>query len=212
MGKLDADNTDIVAKSRRVTYALPSHIRDPLVILLLFRRNITGSTFIHHLHEATEDTSAMISDVLNEREDGGMTLRIPRSEFTFIFNSSPSQLDPNYQALSTLTERGRQFSREAGSGIAIIEISLSSNNTITILDTREETNQRMSISKSDVSLQRMQENETSSSFKITVDITNTTVDIDILHKVRKVGASNRDVLVINYSLMTFCFYSGLSFH
>ena len=67
--------------------------------------------------------------------------------FQFYFNSSPSQLgkrsrmmfrncwckfkltvlpnlDPNYQTGDTLTEKGRQYSRKAGSGIAIIEVSL----------------------------------------------------------------------------------------
>ena len=43
MTKFDSDYDIALAKSRRM-YALPSHIKDPLVVLLLFRRNITGST------------------------------------------------------------------------------------------------------------------------------------------------------------------------
>lgn len=43
MSQLDSEYISSSAKSRRL-YVLPSHIRDPLLILLLFRRNITGST------------------------------------------------------------------------------------------------------------------------------------------------------------------------
>lgn len=43
MVKLDVDYDSSSAKSTR-SYALPSYIQDPLLVLLLFRRNITGST------------------------------------------------------------------------------------------------------------------------------------------------------------------------
>ena len=43
MVQLDSEYDNSSAKSKR-SYALPSHIRNPLFILLLFRRNITGST------------------------------------------------------------------------------------------------------------------------------------------------------------------------
>ena len=43
MAKFDCDYDIASAKSRRM-YAIPPHIKDPLVVLLLFRRNITGST------------------------------------------------------------------------------------------------------------------------------------------------------------------------
>jgi hypothetical protein len=114
MGKLDHDSDNFLGKSRRL-YALPPHIQDPLVILLLFRQNITGSSFIHHLYESSEETTfSKISDILNESEDGSIKLCIPPNEFIFYFNSSPSQLDPSYQPLTTLTEKGKQFSRQAG--------------------------------------------------------------------------------------------------
>lgn len=50
---------------------------------------------------------------------------------------------------------------------------------------RHENNARkkMNISKSDIGLTRLQEDEVSSSFTIIVDIINTTVDIEILHQV-----------------------------
>lgn len=68
---------------------------------------------IHHLHESRDDNSSSLSDIIDEA-NGEMHICIPPKEFTFFFNSTPSQLDPNYQTVSTLTERGKQFSREAG--------------------------------------------------------------------------------------------------
>ncbi|KAL3795130.1 hypothetical protein HJC23_007358 [Cyclotella cryptica] len=187
MSKLDHDSENFLGKSRRL-YALPSHVQDPLVILLLFRQNITGSSFIHHLYESSEETNVLkMSDILNDSEDGNIKLCIPPSEFIFYFNSSPSQLDPSYQPLTTLTEKGKQFSRQAGSGIAIIEISLlhggRPGNVFNIVGKHENsTCKKMNISKSDISLTRLQEDEVSSSFTISVDIINTTVDIEILHQ------------------------------
>lgn len=114
MSNLDHDSDNFLGKSRR-SYALPPHIQDPLLILLLFRQNITGSSFIHHLYESSEETTfSTLSDILNESEEGSIKLCIPPSEFIFYFNSSPSQLDPSYQPLTTLTEKGKQFSRQAG--------------------------------------------------------------------------------------------------
>jgi hypothetical protein len=74
-------------------------------------------TSIHHLHEQSrDDNSLSLSDIIDEVNGGMHTFHIciPSQEFTFFFNSTPSQLDPNYQTVSTLTERGKQFSREAG--------------------------------------------------------------------------------------------------
>lgn len=71
------------------------------------------------------------------------------------------------------------------SGIAIIEISLLHNrsrNTITVSDKRS-VGPRSIITKSDILLKRMEEDELSLSYQIVVDITNTTVDIDVLHRV-----------------------------
>ena len=109
MAKFDSDYDRSSAKSRRI-YEVPSCIADPLGMLLLFRRNITGSTFIHHLHESIVDTTfSVVSDVLRNESDV-MIVTIPTREFTFYFNSSPVTMK---STMSTLTERGKQFSREA---------------------------------------------------------------------------------------------------
>lgn len=74
------------------------------------------------------------------------------------------------------------------SGIAIIEISLlhggRPGNVFNIVGKHgNKTCKKMNISKSDVSLTRLHEDEVATSFTIIVDITNTTVDMDILHQV-----------------------------
>ena len=109
MANFDGDYDRSSAKSRRI-YGVPSRIADPLGMLLLFRRNITGSTFIHHLQESIDDnTFSAVSDVLSNESDV-MIVSIPPREFTFYFNSSPVTMK---STMSTLTERGKQFSREA---------------------------------------------------------------------------------------------------
>ena len=45
-------------------------------------------------------------------------------DFVIFYNDSPSKLDPKFQALSTLTSKGSEFSRKIGSGLAVIELCL----------------------------------------------------------------------------------------
>ena len=107
------------------------------------------------------------------------------NELTFYFNSSPSQLDPNFTPVTTLTEKGRQYSRQAGSGIALIEVNLLYGDS-TECDILVGARSNMeAYSKSDVSLALVTPNEPGNKeqFKVRVEITNTTVDIDIIHKV-----------------------------
>ena len=61
---------------------------------------------IHHLNENESSECDTYSNILEDD-----VLHIPPQEFTFFFNSTPIS---DGQYLSTLTERGRQFSREAG--------------------------------------------------------------------------------------------------
>ena len=58
-----------------------------------------------------------------------------------------------------------------------------SKNVINVDDKRDVI-RSSSVSKKDIILKSLSENEAFTSFKIAVDITNTTVDVDILHKVR----------------------------
>ena len=105
---------------------LPQSVYDPLSILMFFRQNICGSTFFHRLNGVISDDT----DFSNEIEitvDGleeGAEITFDRNEFTFFYNNAPSPLDQNFQALSTLTSKGKRFSERTGTGIAIIQVSL----------------------------------------------------------------------------------------
>jgi len=92
------------------------------------RQNICGSGFFHHLNEAdleASDSDADISISTNdEDEKDSIALSFDRSHFSLFYNNSPSQVDPHYQPVSTLTKRGDQYRKKSGSGIALIEIEL----------------------------------------------------------------------------------------
>lgn len=178
--ELDHDNPAAPDCTR--TYVLPPHVQDPLILLLMFKQNICGSTFIQQLHH--ESSSDVKSDIIQVDEDNGeIKISFPQSsdEFQFYFNSSPSQLDPNYQPVKTLTEKGRQYSRQAGSGIAIIDVSLQhgENSECEILVGKRAS---LRVSQLDISLCANNPTEHTDQFKIRVEIINTTVDINVIHK------------------------------
>jgi hypothetical protein len=132
--------------------------------------------------------------------------------FQFYFNSSPSQLgkrsrmmfcncwcnikltvfpnlDPNYQTGDTLTEKGRQYSRKAGSGIAIIEVSLqhgqNSQCEILVGKRGKFSNQKLRVSAVEISLSTCENDADSDQFQIRVEVINTTVDMEVIHKVSR---------------------------
>ena len=51
-------------------------------------------------------------------------LPFDKSHFSLFYNNSPSQVDPHYQPVSTLTKRGDQYRKKSGTGIALVEIEL----------------------------------------------------------------------------------------
>jgi len=168
------------------TYVLPPHVQDPLILLLMFRQNICGSTFIQHLHhESCSDESDAIQ-IDEDQGDIGIISFSKLPDFQFYFNSSPSQLDPNYQAMVTLTGKGREYARQAGSGIAIIEVNLQHGNNskcqIHVGKKADAMNRKLRVSKSDISLCADESAKHHDQFSISVQITNTTVDIDVIHK------------------------------
>ncbi len=122
---LEHDIDEISECSTKV-YELPIQVQDPIMLLLMFRQNISGSTFIQHLHESTEDKSVKASDIMQKERSGCYKIHFLPKEFLFYFNSSPSQLDPDYQPLTTLTEKGRLFSRQAGVSFRACDIFLCS--------------------------------------------------------------------------------------
>ena len=181
--QLDNDGKDDSTPSDSIRiYSLPQYIQDPLIILLMFRQNVCGSTFIQHLHYDDARTDKV---ELQEGHDYFKLRFKELPEFQFYFNSHPSQLDPNFQPLTTLTDKGREFSRKAGSGIAIIEVNLMYNDDAECEIVVGKQGEAVSSNKleSDISLSRYNPSADKKCWKIKVDITNTTVDIDIIHQV-----------------------------
>ena len=169
------------------TYELPSHVEDPLILLLMFRQNICGSTFIQLLHYESDEVDVQFSDMLGENtEDGSITLNgLPGNEFCFFFNSLGLGLDPTAQHVTTLTNQGRIYSRQAGSGIAVIQVSLLHGSTpasrICVGKGDEMLENSLRVSKEYMSLNQNVD-MSKETYKLLVKVTNTTVDIEAIQK------------------------------
>lgn len=169
------------------TYDLPSHVQDPLTLLLMFRQNICASTFIQRLHHESSEADVQVSDMMKTNaEDGNIrvTFPLPRNEFCFFFNSLGLGLDPAAQHVTTLTEQGRIYSRQAGSGIAIIHVSLmgsTPSGQIYVGKGKEMLKNTLGATKDYISLTPSID-ESKDVYKLVINITNTTVDIETIHK------------------------------
>lgn len=100
-------------------YAFPDYVFDPGMILLYFRQNLCGSTYFHMLNSS--DWGQTVQPEAKSLEDA---VRLDALNFVFFFNNTPTKLDPKFQGVATLTEKGIIFARQTGSGIAIIELEL----------------------------------------------------------------------------------------
>jgi hypothetical protein len=171
------------------TYLLPTNVLDPLMILLMLRQNICGSTFFQRLHHEGLATELKSEAAQVVEDNGEITIHLPKMpSFQFYFNSSPSQLDPHYQTGATLTERGAQYSRQAGSGIAIVEMTLQYGNEtqcdIHVGKRADFMNEQLRVSQKDLSLTECVDNsQNDDRFKVKVEVINTTVNKDVIHKV-----------------------------
>ena len=105
-------------------YEFPAHVNDPCMVILIFRQNLCGSTFFHRLNDVGHDGLSPPIEQCRDLDEGGVLLRWNDHAFTLYYNNAPSKLDPGFQAVSTLTPKGAALSREAGNGIAILEMSL----------------------------------------------------------------------------------------
>lgn len=114
MDTFSVDSTVGVNATHQVhTYMVPANsIVDPGMLLVYFRQNICGSTFFHPL--------LLSEGVTLDSSDGFETSQGLR----FYYNNATSALDPKYQAFSTLTKKGKEYARQAGKGLAIVEVSL----------------------------------------------------------------------------------------
>ena len=156
--EIEGDPEPVLADVRH--YYLPTIVQDPTVLLLMFRQNISGSTFIMKLHHELDEESENRSS-LDE-------------DFLFYFNSSPSKLDPSYQSSTTLTSRGRMFARQAGSGIAFIQVSVEG-------ECRQSTGPMSldaPLSHRDFTLAE----KNNGHLRVIVEVINTTTDASVIHK------------------------------
>jgi len=90
-------------------YDIPHFISDPGMILLLFRQNLCGSTFFNPLYSTSQFGAS--------QSEASLSMQ-------FYYNSTVSKLDPGFQAMSTLTNKGSEYARQAGKGIAVVRLSL----------------------------------------------------------------------------------------
>jgi len=120
-------------------YEFPIAVHDPVLVLLFFRQNISGSTFFNFWRRNGNSTSPAI-DASEEKaasESGvrsGVHFNFDHRDFSLCYNATQFQLNPGFQSVSTLTDTGKEFSRKAGTGMALIEIKLLDQNLAPIRD------------------------------------------------------------------------------
>jgi len=126
------DEKDVSGAEKVIDYAVPEYLYDPIMLLLYFCQNICGSTYFHRLQEASVESSTSHCEgsplvpmsQTSSPEDIGMAVPFDPREFALFYNNAPSPLDPEFQPVCTLTAKGAEYSRKAGTGIAIIEVTL----------------------------------------------------------------------------------------
>lgn len=100
---LDDEETDSVTE---MIYAFPSAIHDPVLILVDFRQNISGSTFFNHSTDS--ESKGYIKHTEDEVNDfnedmTGIPFTFTHTEFDLCYNASQFQIG-KFQTASTLTE------------------------------------------------------------------------------------------------------------
>ncbi|KAL3923663.1 MAG: hypothetical protein SGILL_001528, partial [Bacillariaceae sp.] len=123
--KLDDKRSDDLSQYRY--YKFPPMIDDPVMVLLFLRQNLCGSTYFHRLNDIDtngHNPSPPITAPGIASSSNGVILKMNQHEFSLYYNNAPSKLEPAFQGLSTLTEKGAEYCRQTGTGIAMIEFTL----------------------------------------------------------------------------------------
>jgi hypothetical protein len=118
----DDDKLSVSIDKTQRTYSFPASTTDPGMVALFFRQNICGSTYFHPLSTSEWESSWIKDDPADLVSDD--ILQLQPTDLVFYYNTSSSDLDPSLQSESTLTSKGVQYSRQIGTGLAIIEVSL----------------------------------------------------------------------------------------
>lgn len=117
-------------------YEFPDEVNDPCMVLVMFRQNLCGSTFFHRLNDVGHVGKSPPITKSHSLDSGGTMLKWNEHDFTLYYNNAPSKLDPTFQGISTLTHKGAALSRQTGTGIAMLEISLIKSNGEAVGDLR----------------------------------------------------------------------------
>ena len=193
------DEKDKFSFATDIDYAVPDYLYDPIMLLVYFRQNICGSTFFHRLQEANVEAGSSHSNVSDSlvpnipvEGDAGAAVPFDPREFSLFYNNSPSPLDPEFQPVCTLTTKGAEYSQKAGTGVAIIEVTLVDRDGLTVqqLDIRQVPNERESTNVPDNAFLRLKkvekrlmvgQDEKLSKYRIRVSIVDTALDRETLH-------------------------------
>lgn len=110
-------------------YEFPLAVYDPVLVLLYFRQNVSGSTFFNPWQrprgeELPEQIALDMKIDDNKASRSGIPFKLDHRDFSLIYNATQFQLNPQFQAISTITDKGKEYSRKAGTGMALIEIKL----------------------------------------------------------------------------------------
>jgi hypothetical protein len=121
--ELDGPSYSTVSESL-VRYVVPAFVSTPGMLLLYFRQNLCGSTYFQPL--MNQESASRVRDLPQSYESG--LIEFEWADFVFYYNNAPSKLDPSFQAQCTLTEKGAEYARSAGTGIAILEVFVTDQN------------------------------------------------------------------------------------
>lgn len=180
------DEKALSSYEKIVEYAVPDYMYDPVMLLLLFRQNICGSTFFHRLQEAGSDDNNNFSITAPAENSGDALVTFDPRDFTLFYNNAPSPLDPDYQPVCTLTEKGKLFSAKTGIGIALLNV--------TLVDRNDHIAERLHVGQSPTEpesgrvskdtllrLQRVEGDVEMPQYRIRVSIADTALDREALH-------------------------------
>jgi len=195
--------TEETLKDEKI-YEFPSSVYDPVIVLLYFRQNISGSTFFNILNEASTESEGenirvehcQVPATMKDDTDctsNGVLFTLNHREFSLCFNASQFQLDPNLQPVSTLTNAGVSFAQQAGTGVALVEIKLLHFNNeqvdkVCIGLTPQKEVEPLQIPIEFLRFRKIgdegafAQHESVSKFRLSVRIINTTVNTDVVHK------------------------------
>lgn len=191
------ENDGSSSQSHEEFYEYPLVVYDPILVLLCFRQNISGSTFFNIWRKnSTQSSQNVEKENLGEANydvRNGSSFTFDHNDFSLCYNATQFQLNPEFQAISTLTDKGKDFSRKAGTGIALIEIKLLDPNNssgqisdVSVGKIPKEKINHLQLTDN-LSFRRLSRTEVTSSnhqgrCRFSVQIYNTTLDVEAIYR------------------------------